>query len=566
MAGTMQELVPTAPTQQLQMPAAFDEQQMQHMQQMSAMMAMAASAQVFSQYLQQYAGVGDPMTSPAVLPPVPAPYAPPQMAPATPPSIVSVSVEGMKVQYQLTDDDLHKVFSRYGTVSQIRVHEAGTTALIAFEQAQHAQAAMSDLDGKVLNGLDGTLRISWANCDSGFAGCAAAANGFVGGGAAATAIGNAVTAGAGVGAAPVPPYPVMPPPFPGWCFPHSATPAWTTTMAPPPVAPPSVPPADLGALAALAPPPPLPGASAAASAVVASATSPASSPLVPAGGVDGGAPPAMSAKNGSGDAKSPPHVKGVRKYTCRFMIGIENDKEFSVVRRIIGTKGAHMKRIFKQTDAKLRLRGRGSGYFEGASQKESNEPLQLCVSCTSNEGYKLAVSLTEELLESVYAEYRAFCAEQGKPEPELHTSPQVVSGRDRDRDRQSDGSGGNSVGQTALPLVEEGVPGGDEGDDDDVGVSKKEGGRRRGRRSRGGKAKSSDGKGAADRSDPPPKAPPVEEIEQFIDQRNEARRQCNFVEADQIRTTLYERGVALMDEPGARGRGTEVTTWRYWRE
>merc|ERR1719224_338529 len=58
--------------------------------------------------------------------------------------------------------------------------------------------------------------------------------------------------------------------------------------------------------------------------------------------------------------------KGVRKYTCRFLIGIENDKEFQVARRIIGAKGANMKKVVKQTEAKLRLRGAGSGYFEGA--------------------------------------------------------------------------------------------------------------------------------------------------------------------------------------------------------
>merc|ERR1719456_1361205 len=104
--------------------------------------------------------------------------------------------------------------------------------------------------------------------------------------------------------------------------------------------------------------------------------------------MDSGASPA---KGGEGDGRYPVHVKGARKYTCRFLIGIENDKEFQVVRRIIGAKGTNMKRIVRQTEAKLRLRGMGSGYFEGAGQKESSEPLQLCVSCTSCDGYKSAV-------------------------------------------------------------------------------------------------------------------------------------------------------------------------------
>merc|ERR1719210_3159978 len=94
------------------------------------------------------------------MPPVPfpgmTPYAPSMMEPA-----VNVSVEGMKFQYQLTDDDLHKVFSRYGTVKHIRVDEAGASAVITFHNFQDAQAAMNDLNGKVLNGLEGTLRITW---------------------------------------------------------------------------------------------------------------------------------------------------------------------------------------------------------------------------------------------------------------------------------------------------------------------------------------------------------------------------------------------------------------------
>merc|ERR1719183_823785 len=119
-----------------------------------------------------------------------------------------------------------------------------------------------------------------------------------------------------------------------------------------------------------------------------------------------------------------PHVKGVLKHTCRFMIGIPNDKEFQVVRQIIGAKGAHMKRIVKQSDAKLRLRGVGSGYLEGASHKESSEPLQLCVSCTSADGYHMAVRLVEELLERVYADYQQFCREKGWPELDLHPTAQ----------------------------------------------------------------------------------------------------------------------------------------------
>lgn len=395
-------------------------------------------------------GMGLP---PMPFPGLPSPYAPPA-APNEP--TVSVAVEGMKFQYQLTEDDLHKVFSRYGGVKNIRVDEAGAAAQITFTNFSDAQSAMSDLNGKVLNGLEGTLRISWVS--------------------------------QGQSQLAPPAYPSLP--FPGMGFPFGgSSPGW----------------------------PPAAGAGA------------------------GGAPQALTGGKGDGG-----NNKGVRKYTCRFIIGIENDKEFQVARRVIGAKGTNMKRIVKQTEAKLRLRGLGSGYFEGAGQKESAEPLQLCISCTNGDEYKSAVRQVEELLRRVYEEYRQFCTENGKPAPDLQinfSENQLVYSASRAAPGSSPMIGGNL--------------------DDSQGESP--GGKSRSRRARpksGGKMPM----GEDDRGEPGPNAPSVEEIEKMIDMRNEARRASNFAEADRIRESLHANGVALMDEPGGRGRGAEVTTWRYWRD
>ena len=59
--------------------------------------------------------------------------------------------------------------------------------------------------------------------------------------------------------------------------------------------------------------------------------------------------------------------------------------------------------------------------------------------------------------------------------------------------------------------------------------------------------------------------PAESEIIDMIEKRNLARKACNFKEADRLREELRIRGIALLDEPGGRGKGTEVTTWRYWR-
>eukprot|EP00747_Dinoflagellata_sp_TGD_P168400 gnl/TRDRNA2_/TRDRNA2_194689_c0_seq1.p1 gnl/TRDRNA2_/TRDRNA2_194689_c0~~gnl/TRDRNA2_/TRDRNA2_194689_c0_seq1.p1 ORF type:complete len:454 (+),score=90.15 gnl/TRDRNA2_/TRDRNA2_194689_c0_seq1:97-1458(+) len=421
--------------------------------------AMAQAYMQMFQYIQQgLRGGADPGAAGMGFPQLPFPGMAPYTPQMQPEAAIAVSVEGMKFQYQLTEDDLEKVFGRYGAVKRIKVEEAGGSASVIFHNFPDAQAAMTDLNGKVLNGLEGTLRISWVTPSM------------------------------------PPPYPGMP--FPGWGFPQAPTP-WTQTME------------GLGGVSQ-------------------------ASPETRSGAAAG---------VGMAGAKD----KGVRKYTCRFLIGIENDKEFQVARRLIGPKGANMKKIVKQTEAKLRLRGVGSGYFEGTSQKESPEPLQMCISCTSQEGYRIAVRAVEELIKRTYDEYRGFCKDNNKAIPDLQiclSENQLVF---------SASSKGANIGAEELAIGN--FPVNDPSGKKDP---------KRNRRSRPKK----DGQPATEfeRGEPGPNAPSVEDIEKLIDERNEARRACDFAKADRVRDLLHSRGVALMDEPGGRGRGTEVTTWRYWRD
>jgi hypothetical protein len=76
-----------------------------------------------------------------------------------------------------------------------------------------------------------------------------------------------------------------------------------------------------------------------------------------------------------------------------------------------------MKDIVKKAgeNAKLRLRGKGSGFVEHSTNKESEEPLQLCISCQDSYGYDTAVQSVDSLLRRIYMEYDKFCAERGLP-------------------------------------------------------------------------------------------------------------------------------------------------------
>merc|ERR1712110_1319366 len=105
------------------------------------------------------------------------------------------------------------------------------------------------------------------------------------------------------------------------------------------------------------------------------------------------------------------------KLQCQFIIGIEEDTKFRVVRRIIGN--GNMRRIAEQSGAKLRLRGRGSKFLEGPEQQESSDELMLCVSSQNKWGFDKAQSLVSDLLVAIYASYTVFCGRTGKLAPDL---------------------------------------------------------------------------------------------------------------------------------------------------
>jgi hypothetical protein len=233
---------------------------------------------------------------------------------------------------------------------------------------------------------------------------------------------------------------------------------------------------------------------------------------------------------------SPSPTYHMLKYTCKYEIQINNEKDFQVARRIIGPKGYNMKRVIEmcqkrinnpsisnQTDfLKLRLRGYGSGFKEGPEKRESEEPLHLCISSKYPDVYQMACQYVEELLQTIYQEYKFFCKRTGKkgadnlqirciesvPNKENYTTNTT-------RDENS------SYGLLQLQPCNN------------------------------------------QPYSPTQKLIEPREIELLIESRNKARRQMNFAEADRIRENLRYLGVELNDEKGAKGKGTDVTTWKY---
>lgn len=198
-----------------------------------------------------------------------------------------------------------------------------------------------------------------------------------------------------------------------------------------------------------------------------------------------------------------------KKYTCKLEVGIENEGEFRVGSRVIQiARQIWQDPKFQEHGGKTRLRGKGIG-----GPHEADEPLALCISCREQDAFDKSVHYAETQLQKVHADYKAFCLAKGRPVPELTVTP-LKKGT-------LFGPNDTSINSNAdMPKGER-----------------------------------------------PANAPTDEEIEDLVEQRNEARKAANFKKADEVRDFLKQRGVVLMDEKAAKGnfQGKEVTKWRFWR-
>lgn len=110
------------------------------------------------------------------------------------------------------------------------------------------------------------------------------------------------------------------------------------------------------------------------------------------------------------------------QWLCTFHVGIENDSDFGVTRRLLGSRGAKLNSIREIAGVRLRLRGRGSNYAEPDTGAEAAVPLQLNLCCSSLESYDASKKRILELLENIYEAYEKH---RGGPrlEPDLEENP-----------------------------------------------------------------------------------------------------------------------------------------------
>ncbi|CEI95693.1 hypothetical protein RMCBS344292_09872 [Rhizopus microsporus] len=85
-------------------------------------------------------------------------------------------------------------------------------------------------------------------------------------------------------------------------------------------------------------------------------------------------------------------------------VNVPGNPPFNLRAKIVGPQGAFVKHIVQETGARVQLKGKGSGFIDATTGKESEEELHVHITCLKEDGLDSAVKLTEDLLATVRQE------------------------------------------------------------------------------------------------------------------------------------------------------------------
>ncbi|CAI7657333.1 unnamed protein product [Penicillium palitans] len=126
----------------------------------------------------------------------------------------------------------------------------------------------------------------------------------------------------------------------------------------------------------------------------------------------------------------------------RIPIDLEPIPGFNLRAQVVGQGGAYVKHIQQQTRCRVQIKGRGSGFIESSTGRESDEAMFLHVAGPDASDVQKAKELCEDLLTNVKEQYQRF-----KDNPPQHNYGGYRGGDRGDRgDRYQGGGGGGGGG------------------------------------------------------------------------------------------------------------------------
>ncbi|KAF3924320.1 hypothetical protein ABW21_db0208416 [Orbilia brochopaga] len=99
----------------------------------------------------------------------------------------------------------------------------------------------------------------------------------------------------------------------------------------------------------------------------------------------------------------------------RVPINLEPIPGFNLRASVVGHQGAYVKHIQQETRCRVQIKGRGSGFMENGTNRESDEPMYLHVTGPDPKEVQHAKELCEDLVKSVTDQYEVFKANPPPP-------------------------------------------------------------------------------------------------------------------------------------------------------
>ncbi|KAJ1503329.1 hypothetical protein HMI55_002501 [Coelomomyces lativittatus] len=120
--------------------------------------------------------------------------------------------------------------------------------------------------------------------------------------------------------------------------------------------------------------------------------------------------------------------------TDKVYVDWEADRFFNIRAKIVGPGGAYVKHIQQQSNVRLQLKGKGSGYTESATGRESEEPLHVWLTTTQDEeALEKAKALLQDLLSKVKADYDQWKVNRGTNTASIGYSASHAHAQERNR-------------------------------------------------------------------------------------------------------------------------------------